>query len=167
VLNDPVDFIDPLGLEICAANGQLITCTDGMRPPPQGTPLNGPLSPVGIAATVAEAIAAICPVGRGAGVANKAAPAIKWGAQAKHFPGHNSYTPGRSTLTNDPAKLVEKAGTGQQVGQLPVGTAGSKERVDFGETIGTYIDQAGNASPTTNGIIHYSNDGVHIVPARP
>jgi len=65
VVNDPVDFIDPLGLEICAANGQLITCTDGMRPPPQGTPLNGPLSPVGIAATVAEAALAVCPVGNG------------------------------------------------------------------------------------------------------
>lgn len=101
------------------------------------------------------------------GVVAKGAPPIKWGAQEKHFPGHNSYTPGRSTMTSDPTKLAEKAGTGQQVGKVPVGQPGSKERVNFGEKIGDYIDQAGNASPTTNGIIHYSNDGIHIVPARP
>jgi hypothetical protein len=40
-----------------------------MRPPPQGTPLNGPLSPVGIAATVAEAVLSACPVGKGASAA--------------------------------------------------------------------------------------------------
>jgi len=72
VNGNPVNWVDPLGLEICAANGQLKTCTDGMRPPPQGTPLNGPLSPIGVATTVAEAAAAACPVGRGAQVANKA-----------------------------------------------------------------------------------------------
>ncbi|MDZ4057179.1 MAG: polymorphic toxin type 50 domain-containing protein, partial [Polynucleobacter sp.] len=97
----------------------------------------------------------------------KSTPPIKWGAQEKHFPGHNSYTFGRSTMTSDPTKLAEKAGTGQQVGRVPVGQPGSKERVNFGENIGTYIDQAGNASRTTNGIIHYSKDGIHIVPARP
>ncbi|MBU2714286.1 hypothetical protein KCG35_24880 [Zooshikella sp. WH53] len=70
-------------------------------------------------------------------------------------------------MTSDPKKLAKKAGTGQQVGKTPVGQPGSKERVDFGENIGTYIDQAGNHSPTTKGIIHYSKDGIHIVPARP
>ncbi|MCI5142253.1 MAG: hypothetical protein D3909_11160 [Candidatus Electrothrix sp. ATG1] len=74
---------------------------------------------------------------------------------------------GRSTMTSDPTKLAEKAGTGQQVGKTPVGQPGSKERVNFGEKIGNYVDQAGNASPTTNGIIHYSKGGIHIVPARP
>jgi filamentous hemagglutinin len=48
-----------------------------------------------------------------------------------------------------------------------VGSPGSKERVNFGEKIGIYIDEAGNAFSTTNGIIHYSKDGIHIVPARP
>jgi RHS repeat-associated protein len=56
-------------------------------------------------------------------VANAAAPKttpdIKWSAQEKHFPGHNSYTPGRSTMTADPTKIAEKAGTGQQVGKIP------------------------------------------------
>ncbi|MFE2008859.1 MULTISPECIES: polymorphic toxin type 50 domain-containing protein [Pseudomonas] len=53
-------------------------------------------------------------------------PEIKWSAQEKHFLGHNSYTSGRSTLTSDPRMLAEKAGTGQQVGNLPVGAPGSK-----------------------------------------
>lgn len=36
-----------------------------MRPPPEGTPLNGPLSPTGVAATVGEAaVAGACPTGR-------------------------------------------------------------------------------------------------------
>ncbi|TYO83750.1 hypothetical protein DQ397_000710 [Pseudomonas sp. CK-NBRI-02] len=51
---------------------------------------------------------------------------MKWSAQEKHFPGHNLYTSGRSILTSDPRMLAEKAGTGQQVGNLPVGALGSK-----------------------------------------
>ncbi len=103
----------------------------------------------------------------GGGVGAREVPAIKWSAQEKHFPGHNSYTPGRSVLSSDPRKLAESAGTGQQVGNIPVGMPGSKERVNFGGPIGTYIDGAGAATPTANGIIHYSKDGIHIVPARP
>jgi filamentous hemagglutinin len=70
-------------------------------------------------------------------------------------------------MTADPRKLTEKAGTGEQVGNLPVGTPGSKERVNFGQVIGNYVDKSGNSVPTTNGIIHYGKDGIHIVPARP
>ncbi|MCY1487756.1 Pre-toxin domain with VENN motif protein [compost metagenome] len=103
--------------------------------------------------------------GRAAGP--KEVPQVKWSAQEKHFPGHNSYTPGRSVLTSDPRKLAEGAGSGVQVGDIPVGLPGSKERVNFGGGIGTYIDRAGVATPTSNGIIHYSKDGVHIVPSRP
>lgn len=46
----------------------------------------------------------------------------------KHFPGYNSYRLGRSVLTSDPRKLAESAGAGQQVGNIPVGMPGSKER---------------------------------------
>jgi len=70
-------------------------------------------------------------------------------------------------MTSNPEKLAQQAGMGQQVGKTPVGQAGSKERVNFGENIGTYIDRAGNASPTSKGIIHYGKDGIHIVPGRP
>jgi filamentous hemagglutinin len=89
--------------------------------------------------------------------------------QGKHIPGHNNYVPGRSKFTHPDAQgLVDRfAGTGQSVGSIPVGLPGSRERVDFGEVIGEYIDIFGVAAPTTKGIIHYAKDGVHIVPARP
>lgn len=70
-------------------------------------------------------------------------------------------------LTSDPRQLAEHAGSGQQVGKIPVGEPGSKERVNFGESIGYFLDERGVNFPTTNGIIHYSKDGIHIVPARP
>lgn len=92
---------------------------------------------------------------------------VNWGQQTKHFPGHNNYTPGRSTITSDPKKLLRKAGTGQPVGEKMVGSPGSQERVNFGKNIGSYTSQAGESSPTSMGIIHYGEKGAHIVPARP
>jgi RHS repeat-associated protein len=95
---------------------------------------------------------------------------IEEGKQGKHVPGHNNFEPGKSELTHpNPQSLIdEHKGTGQQVGSTPVGEAGSRERVDFGTNIGVYVDPAtGQRSPTTNGIIHESKKGVHIVPARP
>lgn len=92
------------------------------------------------------------------------------GAQGKHQRGHNNHLPGRSELTDpDPQGLLdEHAKTGVQVGDTPVGEPGSKERVDFGREIGTYVDpQTGVGSPTQNGIIHYGKNGAHIVPSRP
>ena len=95
-------------------------------------------------------------------------PIISAGKQGKHIPGHNNFTPGRSELTSDASVLGRNAGTGQPIGTTPIGQAGSKERVNFGETIGNYVDPAtGMSTPTNNGIIHYANDGIHIVPARP
>lgn len=44
----------------------------------------------------------------------------------------------------------------------------SKERVDFGRVIGKYVDiRTGTSAETTNGLLHYSKDGIHIVPAKP
>jgi RHS repeat-associated protein len=95
-------------------------------------------------------------------------PEINWGQQEKHFEGHNSYGEGRSTLTANPEELAGKAGTGQPVNNVPRGQPGFKERVDFGKVIGNFVDQkTGASTPTTKGIIHYSNNGIHIVPARP
>jgi hypothetical protein len=95
-------------------------------------------------------------------------PSINWGQQEKHFEGHNSYTQGRSTLSANPEELVQKAGTGQAVNNVPRGQPGFKERVDFGKVIGKYIDpNTGVSTPTTKGIINYSKNGIHIVPARP
>ena len=93
---------------------------------------------------------------------------INWDAQEKHFEGHNSYDGKRSKLTANPRELAKQAGSGQQVGNVPRGTPGFQERVDFGKVIGKYVDPTtGIASDTTKGIIHYGGKGIHIVPARP
>jgi hypothetical protein len=94
-------------------------------------------------------------------------PKINMGRQGKHIPGHNNFEPGRSILRADPESLASRAGTGAQVGRVPVGQPGSKERVVFDDFIGDYVDEAGVATPTKIGIIHYSSDGIHIVPGRP
>ena len=48
------------------------------------------------------------------------------------------------------------------------GLPGSKERVNYNKNIGIYIDPVtGNQTPTTMGIIHYSKNGYHVVPAKP
>jgi filamentous hemagglutinin len=94
-------------------------------------------------------------------------PTVHEGQQGKHVPGHQNFDPTRSTLTADPNELIGRAGSGEQVGAVPVGQAGSKERIDFGEEIGLYRDKDGNTAPTTVGLVHYSRNGAHIVPARP
>lgn len=87
------------------------------------------------------------------------------GRQGKHIPTHNNYQKGRSIFSGSQAKaqtLIDKyAGTGKWLGR-------NKERVDFGQNIGSYVDpKTGNSYKTTMGIIHYSKDGAHIVPAEP
>lgn len=93
------------------------------------------------------------------------------GQQNKHIPNTNEYKTSiangnkRSTMNgslDDIQKLLnEKAGTGEMIG-------GNKERVDFGQAIGQYVDPTtGQGTDTTMGIIHYGNKGAHIVPARP
>lgn len=90
------------------------------------------------------------------------------GKQGKHIPGHNNFIPGRSELTADPAELAKSAGTGDPVGSVPRGSPGFKERINFGKVIGNYVDPVtGKGTPTTNGIITYAKDGIHIIPARP
>ncbi|WP_150540079.1 polymorphic toxin type 50 domain-containing protein [Actinobacillus vicugnae] len=60
------------------------------------------------------------------------------------------------------------AGSGRQIGKINVGLPGSKERVHFNKVIGDYIDPITEKRlPTTIGIIHYSKNGYHVVPARP
>jgi hypothetical protein len=93
---------------------------------------------------------------------------IHWGKQGKHILGHNNYEKGRSILTHpDPQDLLDRgAHTGTQIGSIPVGQAGSKELVDFGEEIGL-TDDSGQMVPTNHGVIHYAADGTaHIVPTR-
>jgi RHS repeat-associated protein len=62
---NPVHYTDPTGTFVCASFGQSENCTDGQRPPPAGTPTNGPLSPIGIAKTAATAASLAMPGLRG------------------------------------------------------------------------------------------------------
>ncbi|AIZ79493.1 polymorphic toxin type 50 domain-containing protein [Actinobacillus equuli] len=74
----------------------------------------------------------------------------------------------KSIITVSLDSLKGYAGTGQHIGKIDVGLPGSKERVHFNKVIGNYIDPiTEKSSPTTIGIIHYSKNGYHVVPARP
>ncbi|MBI3184179.1 MAG: hypothetical protein HYZ28_18760 [Myxococcales bacterium] len=95
-------------------------------------------------------------------------PRLHMGQQGKHILGHRNFIAGRSILTADPVRLAQRAGTGTPVGKVPRGQPGFRERIDFGEPIGTYVDPVtGAQAPTGVGIIHYGKEGIHIVPARP
>ena len=87
------------------------------------------------------------------------------GRQGKHIPGHNNYTPGRSKITISKDQLQSLIISHSNKGQA---ISGNKERIDFGTIIGVYVDQSTRKEyPTTIGIINYSKDGTHVVPARP
>jgi filamentous hemagglutinin len=97
-------------------------------------------------------------------------PSIDTGKQGKHQPGHNNFIDGRSELIHpNPQRLVDDyAGSGQPVNNVTPGQPGYRERVNFGSIIGYYVDPSTNKRiSTSNGIIHYGKDGVHIVPGRP
>lgn len=91
--------------------------------------------------------------------------------QNRFIPGRSAYETARSNgnlrsiIFRDAAGLQklldEKAGTGEFI-------AANKERVDFGQSLGQYVDPvAKTKAMTTVGIIHYTAEGVYIVPARP
>ena len=102
------------------------------------------------------------------GLGTPEGPIVEAGKQGKHQPGHNNYREGSSILEADPKELAKKAGTGVKAGNIEVGVPGSKERVVYDKVIGKYVDlQTGEAKPTNVGILHYSKNGIHIVPGRP
>ena len=80
-----------------------------------------------------------------------------------------NYEVGKGKWTHrDPDALLNRfAGKGQKItGEL--GQPGYRERVDFQEIIGHFIEEETKLElPTTKGIIHYSKKGAHIVPADP
>ena len=96
---------------------------------------------------------------------------IEWDKQGKHMPEHKNYIASRGIISikkDELEKLVKtKIGTGQAI-QGTRGKAGYRERVDFGTEIGMFVEEkTGNTFKTTKGIIHYSNRGIHVTPARP
>ena len=106
-------------------------------------------------------------VGDGQWLVHNQGPCIHMDSQGKHIAGHRNYQPGKSVLTHsDPqGRSDQYGGTGYGV-RGTKGQAGYKEVVDFQQVIGLHVDQAGNATPTTRGVVHYSNRGAHIVPSR-
>ncbi|MBV6818401.1 DUF4150 domain-containing protein [Rahnella sp. PD12R] len=99
---------------------------------------------------------------------------IEQSKQNKHILGTNEYKISlesglnKSILTVLPNSLLSEIGSGKQVGNILVGMPGSKERIDFGRVIGNYVERdTGALLPTSNGIVHYSKKGVHVVPSRP
>jgi hypothetical protein len=94
---------------------------------------------------------------------------IHEGDQNKHIRGSSTFDPSRSELTYpNPNDLIRRfAGRGQSARGIK-GWVGYRERVDFGENIGFYRSSDGRVNvETTVGVIHYSKNGLHIVPARP
>ena len=90
---------------------------------------------------------------------------IHHGRQNKHIIGSNNYKLGRSVFygtVDDAQDLVNRfAGTGYWLND-------HKERIDFGKVIGQFADmETGEMLDTTVGIIHYSKNGIHIVPCAP
>ena len=90
---------------------------------------------------------------------------IHEGRHGKHIVGHNHYIPGRSIISVSDDEILDLvkqySGSGDCLGS-------NKERIDFGEVIGKFVDKkTGRIYDTTVGIIHYSKDGIHVVPARP
>ena len=99
---------------------------------------------------------------------------IEISKQNKHLENTNEYKVSlsngqqKSIITVSLDSLKGYVGTGQQVGKTEIGLPGSKERVNFNKNIGIYIDPVtGDQTPTTMGIIHYSKNGYHVVPAKP
>ncbi len=73
---------------------------------------------------------------------------------------------GRSILSKDAQGLLNDFHSGSIKSSQVINN--TKIRVDFGNTIGTYINpQTGQAIPTTKGIIHFSQSGAHIIPCAP
>ena len=103
---------------------------------------------------------------------------VEQSKQNKHISGTNEYKVAQAngqqkSILNDNVdtqKLVnEYAGKGRVIpNKIPLGQPGSKEVVSSNQVIGKYYDpQTQQFSPTKNFTIHYSKNGVHIVPSRP
>lgn len=93
---------------------------------------------------------------------------IDTGKQGKHVIGHNNYIDGRSYLTiteNETQELVKRyAGTGY-LERDRKGNFANKELITANHNIGVNINNiTGEKTSTDRFYIHYSKNGVHIVP---
>lgn len=94
---------------------------------------------------------------------------IDSGKQGEHIKGHNNYIEGKSYLSiseNEAQEIVYKfAGTGE-IKRDSKGRWNNKEVITADKNIGHCVDVRTGAEVVTNrATIHYSQKGVHIVPA--
>jgi len=90
--------------------------------------------------------------------------------QNKHVIGKHNFIPGGGEfMHHDSQGLLSKfAGKGKSANGKSPGDAGFRERIDFEEFIGYYVNRERNIKlPTNKGIVHYSKNGAHIVPSHP
>lgn len=89
------------------------------------------------------------------------------GKQGKHILGHNNYIEGRSYLTvsiNEAQNIINKyAGTGQILRDRNNKWT-NKELIDVGKNVGIALNLNGDRKLTSKIIVHYSKNGIHIVP---
>lgn len=96
---------------------------------------------------------------------------IELDKQGKHVVGHRNFIPSRSVWEfpiEETQKLINQfAGTGIKVRGETLGSSGYQEMVNFKVHVGRVVKKSGEEVPTTWGKIHYSNEGVHVVPCLP
>ncbi|MDO4281376.1 MAG: polymorphic toxin type 50 domain-containing protein [Peptococcaceae bacterium] len=92
---------------------------------------------------------------------------IKQGLQNKHIRGTKEFDPKRSELTADPQELMERYFNTSEPVIPRSGKWRERSRFVHSEEIGIWRDEAGNEAPTKRGTIHYSKNGIHIIPGRP
>ena len=71
--------------------------------------------------------------------------------QTKHIKGSSNYNPNKSEFYGDVSKAQKLINSHKGKGEM---INDNKERVDFGEVIGGYVNSKGEKIDTTIGIIH-------------
>jgi hypothetical protein len=99
-------------------------------------------------------------------IASSVSRTIHQGKQGKHILGHNNYEIGKSVLKADAQELLDAFHSGNVNFARVINE--SKTSVDFGKTIGDYVNPETGKSISTNvGTVINSKTGAHIVPAIP
>lgn len=97
---------------------------------------------------------------------------IHWGKQEKHIKGTNNYIENRSYFTIDKEEIekiaIENKGTGLIFRKDKDGSFNGKEKIVLDKIVGHYInydeEEIIEEYDTNSIVIHYSKNGIHIVP---
>ena len=101
---------------------------------------------------------------------DKTVKTILLGKQEKHIIGSNNYIPGRSYITvsaEEAQQLVNQYAETGEIKRTKANVFNRREVCTADRIIGVVIDpETGEEHQTHKFTIHYSNNGVHIVPAK-